>query len=199
MKGRPLFHVFKYFNLHVMIFWSISTIIITFGQTCLKQPLRLWDICYDFNKTNTLAGLQGSQLLSLLCFWKASVQFFYMLIYSSETKYELWNKKKNSRSMCPLKLLQGNWHSQNWWEFKEKTQKHCNHFFSTKDSNIFPRQQLLVDPTDKEEIVMNGRMIMAMNIHREICGAVMGGGVSLESEQVHWLWLIPVFSRSAGS
>ncbi|PFX14581.1 Exosome complex component RRP45 [Stylophora pistillata] len=44
-------------------------------------------------------------------------------------------------------------------------------------------QLLLVDPTDKEEVVMNGRMIMAMNIHREICGAVMGGGVSLESEQ----------------
>ena len=34
---------------------------------------------------------------------------------------------------------------------------------------------------------MNGRMIMAMNIHREICGAVMGGGVSLESDQVHVL------------
>jgi len=33
---------------------------------------------------------------------------------------------------------------------------------------------------------MNGRMIMAMNIHREICGAVMGGGVSLESDQVHY-------------
>ena len=32
---------------------------------------------------------------------------------------------------------------------------------------------------------MDGRMIMAMNIHCEICGAVMGGGVSLESEQVH--------------
>lgn len=45
-------------------------------------------------------------------------------------------------------------------------------------------QLLLVDPTDKEEVVMNGRMIMAMNIHREICGAVMGGGVSLESEQI---------------
>lgn len=43
---------------------------------------------------------------------------------------------------------------------------------------------MLVDPTDKEEVVMNGRMIMAMNIHREICGAVMGGGVSLESEQI---------------
>lgn len=25
---------------------------------------------------------------------------------------------------------------------------------------------------------------MAMNIHREICGAVMGGGVSLEADQV---------------
>lgn len=46
---------------------------------------------------------------------------------------------------------------------------------------------MLVDPTDKEEIVMDGRMIMAMNIHREICGAVMGGGVSLESEEVHLL------------
>jgi len=45
-------------------------------------------------------------------------------------------------------------------------------------------QLLLVDPTEKEEIVMNGRMIMAMNIHREICGAVMGGGVSLESDQI---------------
>lgn len=25
---------------------------------------------------------------------------------------------------------------------------------------------------------------MAMNIHREICGAVMGGGVSLEADQI---------------
>ena len=41
-----------------------------------------------------------------------------------------------------------------------------------------------MDPTEKEEAVMNGRMIMAMNIHREICGAVMGGGVSLEADQV---------------
>ena len=50
--------------------------------------------------------------------------------------------------------------------------------------SYFCRQLLLVDPTEKEEIVMNGRMTMAMNIHREICGAVMGGGVSLESDQV---------------
>ncbi|XP_031573530.1 exosome complex component RRP45-like isoform X2 [Actinia tenebrosa] len=31
---------------------------------------------------------------------------------------------------------------------------------------------------------MDGHMMMAMNIHREICGAVMGGGVSLETEQI---------------
>ncbi|KXJ22400.1 exosome complex component RRP45 isoform X2 [Exaiptasia diaphana] len=43
---------------------------------------------------------------------------------------------------------------------------------------------LLVDPTDKEEAVMDGHMMMAMNIHREICGAVMGGGVSLEIDQI---------------
>lgn len=52
---------------------------------------------------------------------------------------------------------------------------------------LFPKkfsQLLLVDPTEREEVVMNGRMIMAMNIHREICGAVMGGGVSLEADQV---------------
>ena len=30
-------------------------------------------------------------------------------------------------------------------------------------------------------------MTMAMNIHREICGTVMGGGVSLESDQVFTL------------
>ena len=41
-----------------------------------------------------------------------------------------------------------------------------------------------MDPTDDEERIMNGRMMMAMNIHREVCGAVMGGGVSLETEQV---------------
>ena len=36
---------------------------------------------------------------------------------------------------------------------------------------------------------MSGRMIMAMNIHREICGAVLDGGVSLESHQVKFVVL----------
>jgi exosome complex RNA-binding protein Rrp42 (RNase PH superfamily) len=49
---------------------------------------------------------------------------------------------------------------------------------------FFDRGLLLVDPSDKEEAVMDGHMMMAMNIHREICGAVMGGGVSLETDQV---------------
>lgn len=48
----------------------------------------------------------------------------------------------------------------------------------------FASELLLVDPTVKEEAAMDGHMMMAMNIHREICGAVMGGGVSLEIDQV---------------
>ena len=62
--------------------------------------------------------------------------------------------------------------------FTDKSSKNLHSF------SYFCRQLLLVDPTEKEEIIMNGRMTMAMNIHREICGAVMGGGVSLESDQV---------------
>ena len=55
---------------------------------------------------------------------------------------------------------------------------------------LLSREFLLVDPTDKEETIMDGRMTMAMNIHREICGAVMGGGVSLESDQVFFFYFI---------
>ena len=55
---------------------------------------------------------------------------------------------------------------------------------------LLSREFLLVDPTDKEETIMDGRMTMAMNIHREICGAVMGGGVSLESDQVFFIYFI---------
>ena len=61
---------------------------------------------------------------------------------------------------------------------------------------LFSREFLLVDPTDKEETIMDGRMIMAMNIHREICGAVMGGGVSLESDQVFFLLFYFVSNRN---
>lgn len=41
-----------------------------------------------------------------------------------------------------------------------------------------------MDPTNKEESVMDGQMMMAMNIDREICAVQMNGGLSLEAEQV---------------
>ncbi|XP_019621715.1 PREDICTED: exosome complex component RRP45-like [Branchiostoma belcheri] len=43
---------------------------------------------------------------------------------------------------------------------------------------------LLVDPTRSEERVMNGRMVVGMNMHREICTLMMSGGMLLVKEQV---------------
>ncbi|CAB4026742.1 Exosome complex component RRP45, partial [Paramuricea clavata] len=43
---------------------------------------------------------------------------------------------------------------------------------------------LLVDPTDREESVMDGQMMIAMNVDREICAVQMNGGLSLEADQV---------------
>ena len=43
---------------------------------------------------------------------------------------------------------------------------------------------LLVDPTHKEEQVMNGKLIIGVNSHREICTLELFGGVSLLPEQV---------------
>ena len=49
---------------------------------------------------------------------------------------------------------------------------------------ISSRALLLVDPTDGEESVMDGQMMVAMNIDREICAVQMNGGLSLEVDQV---------------
>ena len=49
------------------------------------------------------------------------------------------------------------------------------------------RDLLLVDPTDKEESVMDGQMMIAMNIDREICAVQMNGGLSLEADQVKYI------------
>ena len=43
---------------------------------------------------------------------------------------------------------------------------------------------MLVDPTEKEEAVMDGTMVMAMNVHREICTVQMSGGMLLLKDQV---------------
>ena len=50
------------------------------------------------------------------------------------------------------------------------------------------REYLLVDPTLSEEAVMDGRLVVGMNIHREICALQMSGGVALLPELV---WNIP--------
>ena len=41
-----------------------------------------------------------------------------------------------------------------------------------------------MDPTLSEEVVMEGRMVVGMNIHREICALQMSGGVALLPELV---------------
>ena len=46
------------------------------------------------------------------------------------------------------------------------------------------REYLLVDPSFEEEQVLNGQMLIVMNIHSEICTMQMTGGVALSSEQV---------------
>ena len=51
------------------------------------------------------------------------------------------------------------------------------------------RGLLLVDPTEKEESVMDGQMMIAMNIDREICAVQMNGGLSLEADQVLYFTL----------
>lgn len=45
-------------------------------------------------------------------------------------------------------------------------------------------EYLLVDPSHEEEYVMEGRLIIAMNIHKEICTLQLTGGVTLLQEQV---------------
>lgn len=53
---------------------------------------------------------------------------------------------------------------------------------------------LLLDPTDKEEQVMDGKVIVGMNKHREICSFQLTGTMLLLPEQVclnisHWRFL----------
>ena len=45
-------------------------------------------------------------------------------------------------------------------------------------------QFLLIDPTDKEEHVMTGRMVIAMNKHHEMCMMQMSGRMSVVRDQV---------------
>lgn len=42
----------------------------------------------------------------------------------------------------------------------------------------------MVDPTDKEEKVMDGKMVIGMNKHREICTLQVSGEMLLMKDQV---------------
>jgi exosome complex component RRP45 len=45
-------------------------------------------------------------------------------------------------------------------------------------------ERLLCDPTNKEESVMEGHVVVAMNKHREVCCMQLGGGVALQPEEI---------------
>ena len=49
---------------------------------------------------------------------------------------------------------------------------------------IFFRQQIIIDPEEKEESIIDGKLMMAFNIHNEVCCVQMNGGVCLDYEQV---------------
>lgn len=53
---------------------------------------------------------------------------------------------------------------------------------------LLSRTYLLVDPSEREERVMDGLLMIAMNKHREICSIQSSGGIMLLKEQVkrHW-------------
>lgn len=56
--------------------------------------------------------------------------------------------------------------------------------FLSSFTKIFNRKYLLVDPTDKEEKVMDGKMVIGMNKHREICTLQVSGEMLLMKDQV---------------
>ncbi|XP_066927297.1 exosome complex component RRP45-like isoform X2 [Clytia hemisphaerica] len=45
-------------------------------------------------------------------------------------------------------------------------------------------QQLIIDPEEKEESIIDGKLMMAFNIHNEVCCVQMSGGVSVDYEQL---------------
>lgn len=54
------------------------------------------------------------------------------------------------------------------------------------------RTYLLVDPNEREERVMDGLLVIAMNKHREICTIQSSGGIMLLKDQVSALINVPL-------
>lgn len=62
--------------------------------------------------------------------------------------------------------------------------KHFVHVIAPH-SALLCRKYLLVDPTGSEETVMDGTMVVCMNIHRELCTVQMTGSMLLLKDQVN--------------
>jgi len=58
---------------------------------------------------------------------------------------------------------------------------------------------MLVDPTQREHLVADGMVVVAMNKHREICMVEMSGCVLLVLEQVNSLSLIIISGGGGGN
>ena len=56
--------------------------------------------------------------------------------------------------------------------------------FHLSRMHMYCGEYVLVDPTLSEEAVMDRRMVVGMNIHREICALQMSGGMALLPELV---------------
>jgi exosome complex component RRP45 len=55
---------------------------------------------------------------------------------------------------------------------------------SLKPIDHTPRKYLLVDPTDIEERCMDGKLVIGMNRHREICTMQLSGNILLLKDQI---------------
>lgn len=52
---------------------------------------------------------------------------------------------------------------------------------------------MVIDPTEREELVANGAMVIAMNKHREICLLQMTGDMLLLQEQASYVYCFLIF------
>ena len=61
---------------------------------------------------------------------------------------------------------------------------HCCRLILFFFSCFYNRQYLLVDPSEREERVTEGKMVIGMNKHREICMLQVTGQMLLHQDQV---------------
>jgi exosome complex component RRP45 len=57
-------------------------------------------------------------------------------------------------------------------------------YFSPPEDSPDDEERLVVDPSLKEELVMDGRITLTLNPHQELCGCQKSGGAPLASSQI---------------